>query len=220
MIRPGITTTSLMIAVLLLAAECAPVVKRDLSQVPPGRVGYDDLCGLQDYFDDLSTKSAMPPTIVTATEIEKVRADSPLAGRSRFAFESDYQLAAVRRVLRDNWRRLPEGVETAPRIELEVEWSARSGLRRVVTNRDADLILGPVRSPLPYQVCLSELLFGEPLYRRRRDVLALAPLSPNQFNRPESALPSGGPDGGSGASSTALPTDGGTRRGDGPPGSY
>jgi hypothetical protein len=208
-----------MIAVMLLAVECAPVVNRDLSQVPAGRVGYDDLCGLQDYFDDLSTKSAMPPVIVTATEIEKVRADSPLGGRARFAFETDYQLAAVRRVLRDNWRRLPEGVETAPRIELEVEWSARSGLKRVVTNRDAQLIVGPVRSPLPYQVCLSELLFGEPLYRRRRDVLALAPLSPNQFNRRESAPP-GGPDGGPGGSSTALPTDGGTRGSDGPSGSY
>jgi hypothetical protein len=43
-------------------------------------------------------------------------------------------------------------------------------VRRVVTGIDAELILPDQSFPLPYHVCLSELLFGEPLYHQRREM--------------------------------------------------
>ena len=34
-----------------------PSVQRDLSKMPPGQVGFDDLCGLQSYFDAIAIKN-------------------------------------------------------------------------------------------------------------------------------------------------------------------
>jgi hypothetical protein len=171
------------IGVALTAMRCAPVVKRDLSNIPAGRVGFDDLCGLQTYYDTLATKAETPATVVSSSEIGKMRAGSSLGGRSRFAFQTDFQLRVLRHVLGENWRRLPQAVAGAARIDVEVQWSTKSGLRRVVTNQPAQLLVGKQWFVLPYQVCLSELLFGEPLYRKRREILGLEPL-------PASPLPS------------------------------
>lgn len=160
-------------ALALLAAQCAPAVKRDFSTVPAGRVGFDDMCGLQTYFDRLAMKVGTPPQVVSSKEIQGKGSRS---GLSRFTFEMDSQLQAVRQVLRENWKRLPDELMTARRIEIQVRWSERSGVRRVVTNEDAELTVGDRETSLPYHVCLSELLFGEPLYRQRRVALGLAPL--------------------------------------------
>ena len=37
----------------LVAVGCSIAISRDLSAVPVGQVGFDDMCGLQDYFDAL-----------------------------------------------------------------------------------------------------------------------------------------------------------------------
>ena len=103
------------------------------------------------------------------------------SGRTRFAFQGRAQLAALRRVLDENWARLPPAFLTAPRLDLDVYWSERDGLRRVVSNRDAYLILGSLgdeTADLPYHVCLSELLYGAPLYHQRRDIMGLPPIVP------------------------------------------
>ena len=173
----------------LASVTCGPTLKRDLTKMPVGQVGFDDLCGVQKYFDSLELKEQKPPKLVSSAQLE---GETTRGGRSRFAFETDFQLSVVRRVLDENWRRLPERLASAPRIDLEVKWSDRGGLRRVVTNEDASLIIpkessgkegnakegsqGPEEFDLPYHVCLSELLFGAPIYHQRRDVLGLAPL--------------------------------------------
>jgi hypothetical protein len=158
-----------------LGTQCAPAIKRDLSNLPAGRVGFDDMCGLQTYFDRLAMKIGTPPIVVSSTELQ---GRGQRSGRSRFTFESDFQLQAVRQILTENWRRLPNETASATSVEIDVRWSERSGVRRVVTNEDAELTVGHELLSLPYHVCLSELLFGEPLYRQRRISLGLEPLSP------------------------------------------
>lgn len=177
-LKPAFSRRSLgarWLAVTLVGAACAPAIRRDLSQIPAGRVGFDDLCGVQTYFDRLAMKIGEPPTLVSATEVQGRGLPS---GRSRFRFETELQLQAVRQILAEDWKRLPEDITTATRIDVEVRWAERSGVRRVVTNEDAELTVGGAQSPvpLPYHVCLSELLFGEPLYRQRRVALGLGPL--------------------------------------------
>ena len=71
-------------------------------------------------------------------------------------------------MLQENWRRLPDPVATANKIEIEVKWSEKAGTKRVITDQDAELDVGGEDCALPYHVCLSELLYGEPLYRQRR----------------------------------------------------
>src|SRR5215475_6794595 len=81
---------------------------------------------------------------------------------------TEFQLKELRRVLNENWKSLPEPVAKADRVDIEVHWSEKAGVQRVVTDSDAELIVGRESFALPYQVCLSELLFGAPLYRQRR----------------------------------------------------
>lgn len=202
-----------------MSAACVPIVKRDLSRIPAGQVGFDDMCGLQVYFDDIEARKEAAPALVSSTELETQREGHALRmGRSRFAFEGRAQLATLRRVLDENWARLPEEVVRAPRVDLDVYWSERDGLRRVVSNKDALLVAPPHEVAIPYHVCLSELLYGAPLYHQRRQVMGLPPILP--------ASPDGGqaPSGGASAGpprdgeAPAGPTDGRPRSDAAPPG--
>ena len=161
---------SLGLALSAGVVGCGIVVKRDLAAVPPGQVGFDDMCGLQGYFDALEIQTSRPPRVVSAVDLEAASdgGRTVRGGKERFAFENDFQLKHLRRVLSENWRRLPERLATASEVEIEVKWSEKAGAKRVVTNEEAELSSGGESWSLPYQPCLSELLYGEPLYRQRR----------------------------------------------------
>src|SRR3954470_3304765 len=156
------------VAAIAVGPACGIGIRRDLSTIPPGQVGFDDLCGLQDYFDTLEAKLATPPSLVSAVDMENQANARMQGGKNRFSFETEFQLKQLRRLLDDNWKSLPEPLAKADRIDIEVHWSAKAGVQRVVTDNDAELIVGRESFALPYQVCLSELLFGAPLYRQRR----------------------------------------------------
>jgi hypothetical protein len=153
-----------------IAVACGIGIRRDYSAIPVGQIGFDDLCGLQDYFDTIEAKLAKAPALVNAVDIENQADKRVQGGKNRFAFETEFQLKQLRRVLDDNWSRLPEPLATATRVDIEVHWSEKAGVRRVVTDGEAELTIGRDSFALPYHVCLSELLFGEPLYRQRREM--------------------------------------------------
>src|SRR4051812_7994181 len=163
------STGMLVVGLVVLSVACSIAIRRDLSSVPAGQVGFDDMCGLQEYFDALEIKTSPPPRVVSALDLEGTVGGKPIrGGKERFAFENDFVLKHLRRVLNENWRRLPPGLDTAPKIEIEVRWSEKAGTKRVLTDEDAQLSVGAETYTLPYHVCLSELLYGEPLYRQRR----------------------------------------------------
>jgi len=148
---------------------CGIAIRRDLSTVPPGQVGFDDMCGLQEYFDALEIKSSPPPRVVNALDLEGESGGKPVrGGKETFAFDSEFLLHHLRRVLHENWRRLPDKLDTADRIDVEVKWSEKAGAKRVVTDAPAEVTIGAETFDLPYHPCLSELLYGEPLYKQRR----------------------------------------------------
>lgn len=201
-----------VIGIALLMAQAlgcgATAVKRDLSAIPVGQVGFDDLCGLQEYFDEIAVKTVAPPDLVDGADIEQVsKTTTSRGGRARYAFQTPVQLVTVRRVLDENWKNLPPKLSSAKRIDLAVNWSERSGLHRVANDSKPELFVDGVATPLPYHVCLSELLFGEPLYRQRRNMLGLPPLTPSPSTGPPAPAPS--PDAGAAApaplSSTSAP---------------
>lgn len=165
---------------------CGIGVQRDLSRTPPREVIYDDLCGVQDYHDTLLMNKADPPSVANTNELESTEGKRRSGGRTRFAFEAPYQLQILRRVLKENWKRVPDKIMSADRVELEVRWSEKAGVRRVVTTEDASIGVGRDMESLPYHVCLSELLFGAPLYQTRRQLLGLSPLAP-AVNKPSAA---------------------------------
>jgi hypothetical protein len=156
---------------LVLGVGCGIAVRRDLSAIPAGQVGFDDMCGLQDYFDALEIKTVPPPRVVSALDLEGNKDGKVIhGGQERYAFENDFLLTHLRRVLNENWRRLPEPIENAKSIEIEVRWSEKAGTKRVVTDQPAELTVGKESWELPYHPCLSELLYGAPLYRQRREI--------------------------------------------------
>lgn len=209
LIAPGaVCRLKNVIAIALgsLALGCAgPAVKRDLSAIPVGQVGFDDMCGLQEYFDEIALKMVAPPDLVEGADIEHVaKTATARGGRSRYAFQTPVQLATVRRVLDENWKNLPPKLASAKRIDLAVNWSERAGVNRVANDSKPELYVDGVATPLPYHVCLSELLFGEPLYRQRRNVLGLPPLPPGHPLALPPA-PSPVPAGGTGGAAAPAP---------------
>jgi lambda repressor-like predicted transcriptional regulator len=161
-------------SLLILAVGCGIAIRRDLSAVPAGQVGFDDMCGLQGYFDALEIKTSPAPRVVSALDLEGSSGGKTLrGGKERFAFESDFQLKHLKRVLDENWRRLPEAIAKASEVEIEVRWAEKAGTKRVITSEDAEIAVGAESWSLPYHPCLSELLYGEPLYRQRREMWGL-----------------------------------------------
>jgi hypothetical protein len=161
---------------LATAVGCGIGIGRDLRDVPTQTVVYDDVCKVQDYYDALATKQLNPPAVVSSSEIERTSSTQPAGGITSFAFEEPGQLQALRKVLQENWKGLPDKLLQAPRVEVQVKWAEKAGLRRVVTTEDAQINYDGTTSYLPYHVCLSELLFGAPLYRTRREMLGLPPV--------------------------------------------
>ena len=146
--------------------------------------------------------------MVSALDLEAAPGDGgrpSRGGKERFAFENDFQLKHLRRVLNENWKRLPEQIGNAREIEIEVKWAEKAGAKRVITDEDAQLAAGGESWSLPYQPCLSELLYGEPLYRQRRAMWGL-PLPGRPAAKPVQSSPMPGPDGGT--TDALPPTDG------------
>jgi hypothetical protein len=167
--KPGRALFLLIVISLLAVAACGIVIKRDLSATPQGQVGFDDMCGLQDYFDGLEAKVAREPVVASAVDLEGGDGVKTVrGGKARFVFEGTYLLKNGKRVLTENWQKLPEELDKAEKFDIEVYWAEKAGVRRVVTNQPAELFIGNDSYLLPYHVCLSELLYGAPLYKQRR----------------------------------------------------
>jgi hypothetical protein len=186
---------------VVLGVGCGIAVQRDLSTIPPGQVGFDDMCGLQGYFDALEINTSPPPRLVTALDLEGENAGKAVrGGKERFAFETPFQVKSVKRVLSENWRRLPDQIANATEIEIEVRWSEKAGTKRVLTDQDAELSVGNQSWDLPYHPCLSELLYGDALYRQRRLMWGL----PLPGQAPDGGAPDAAP-----AAAPPAPADGG-----------
>jgi len=157
-----------------LVAACGIGIRRDLGHVPTGRVGYDDLCGLQDYFDILEAKPTKGPKLVLSVGAEG--RGSTTGGRDIWSFRTRLSVKRLRAVLRRNWASLPDELMHARRVRIEVEWVDRAGIKRVVTGKDATISAGASSWSLPPHPCLSELLYGAAIYRERRVTLGLPPI--------------------------------------------
>jgi hypothetical protein len=179
-----------------LGASCGIGVERDLSTLTPAAVVFDDACGLQSYWDDLATTRLSPPAVVFSQDLEKPSENRPRGGRTRFLFETEFQLHHLRRLLAQNWKRVPEEVAKASAVAVQVRWSERAGTRRVVTTEDAELWVGRESWSLPYHACLSDFLFGGALYKTRRELLNLPPPPPSpwvKYDGGADASAAGGP---------------------------
>jgi hypothetical protein len=164
---------SLLLIGVLALSGCGIGIRRDLSAVPASRITMDDRCHLQAYFDRLQDGRTRGPRIVLSVGTGAESGAS--SGRDLWAFDTAFTRRTLRKVLRRNWRNLPPEVANARHLGLEVTWVERAGIRRVVSSREPVLLVGREHDSLPNHPCLSELLYGAPLYRERREMLGLPP---------------------------------------------
>lgn len=164
------------------------------------------MCGLQGYFDALEINTSPPPRVVSALDLEGQNGGRAVrGGTERFAFETPFQLQSLKRVLSENWKRLPDPIANASEIEIEVHWSEKAGTKRVLTDQAAELAVGQESWDLPYQPCLSELLYGQALYRQRRLMWGL----PLPGQPPDGGAPDAAPAAAPAPPAPAKPADGG-----------
>jgi hypothetical protein len=143
---------------------CGISIGRDLREVTPQTVIYDDVCKVQDFHDGVESGAIKALPVVNSSEFTRSSEKDALGGITTFAFETEGQLTLLRRILNENWKNLPEPLMKTSRVELQVKWAEKAGARLVVTTEDPVLTYEGKTRFLPYHICLSELLFGGPLY--------------------------------------------------------
>jgi hypothetical protein len=165
-----------------LGASCGPASRRDLSTVfPQRRITFEDMCRLQDYFDQRRAAGAAPfrATDEQSAETQETEADENGRRRRRTVGEGTYLVSdpaarrQLQRLLADEYDRLPAlrltGQDTVVRVH--VEWWASGRVRRLRPDRPIELTVGDETVSLPFSACVGEFLFGHEVYAMRRRVL-------------------------------------------------
>lgn len=166
-------------ALLVLAASCGPSVRHDLGSVPQSAITFDDMCHLQDYFDQRVDAHAPPLRVFDEMSTETSREERDERGRMRPVVlgEGTYLITTrsdrvrFRRLLRDEYRRLPDdmGITGAEaQVRVRVTWWQAGGIRRVRNDGNVVITRGDDTWTLPPQPCVGEFLFGESAYVMRR----------------------------------------------------
>jgi hypothetical protein len=167
-----------LFAFALLALSCGPAIRRDLGGVMQSAITFDDMCHLQEYFDQRLESHARPLRVVNEQSTETTREERDEHGVMRPVVmgEGTYVLATrtdrvrFRRLLREEYRRLPEMTLTRPEqtVRVKVAWWQAGGIRRIRAGEDVELATGDESWTLPPHPCVGEFLFGEPAYVMRR----------------------------------------------------
>lgn len=151
-------------------------------EIPQQRITYDDMCGLQDHFDQRARAGARPYRVLNELANETEREEPDENGRMRRAVlgEGTYVVSArtdrqrLRQLLRAEYRRLPAMRLTAEEGEVQVRlgWWQSGTIRRVRPDRDVEVTdLSGATFTLPPHPCVGEFLFGDEPYTMRRNIL-------------------------------------------------
>lgn len=170
---------SLPLGLALLTLSCGPGIKHnDLLSIEQRRITYDDMCHLQDYFDQ-RTSGHLPSFRVVnemSTETSRVEADEHGAMRPLVLGEGTYVIAArsdrvrFRQLLREEYRRVPDMAMTGPeaRVQVKVTWWQAGGIRRVRNEGEIEVSVDGREFNFPPHPCVGEFLFGSEAYAMRR----------------------------------------------------
>jgi hypothetical protein len=166
----------------LLGGGCGPATRRDLASVPQQQVTYDDLCHLQDYFDQRATAHTPAFRVMNeqSTETSRVEADEHGRMRPVVLGEGTYRVRdrsdrlRLRQLLREEYRRLPDMRILPPDtvVDVHVSWWQSGTIRRLRPDADVEIVIEGQSYELPFQPCVGEFLFGDEPYTMRRNILA------------------------------------------------
>lgn len=199
-----LSVVSLALAVTAtLGAGCGAASRRDLGAIPQRQITYDDMCHLQDYFDQRAAAHAQPFRAENeqSTETSRVEPDERGQPRRVTLGEGTYRVTdhsdrtRFNRLLHDEYHRLPTQLHlTRPEAEVQVHvgWWQSGTIRRLRPDLDIDLTVNGETHSLPFNPCVGEFLFGDAPYAMRRNVLD-AERARAHGEIPRQYLPDGGP---------------------------
>ncbi|MBI5514644.1 MAG: hypothetical protein HY909_12790 [Deltaproteobacteria bacterium] len=174
--------TRFLYYVLLGALGCGPGARRDLASVPLRQITYDDMCGLQDHFDQRATAHAGAFRAANEQSTETSREEPDEHGRPRRVVLGDgtYLIAErsdrarLRQLLREEFRRLPELhiLRRGADVRVHLGWVQTGALRRARSDVPMEVIVDGEATELPAHPCVGEFLFGDEAYTMRRNIMA------------------------------------------------
>jgi hypothetical protein len=175
-------SSSVVSLALLGALGCGPAARRDLASIPLRQITYDDMCGLQDHFDQRATAHAGAFRAMSEQSTETTREEPDEHGRPRRVVLGDgtyliaerSDLVRLRQLLRDEYRRLPELhlLRRGADVRLHVGWVQTGALRRARSDIPLEVTVDGETTELPAHPCVGEFLFGDDAYTMRRNIVA------------------------------------------------
>jgi hypothetical protein len=170
---------SFALVAIALAASCGPAVRHDLGSVPQSAITFDDMCHLQEYFDQRVDAHAPPLRVVDEMSTETSREERDERGQMRpvVVGEGTYLVATrfdrvrFRRMLHSEYRRLPDDMSLTAdeaQVRVRVTWWQAGGIRRIRNDGNVVISRGERSWTLPPHPCVGEFLFGERAYVMRR----------------------------------------------------
>lgn len=156
-------------------------MRRDLTTVRQQQVTYDDLCHLQDYFDQRAAAHAQPFRVTNEQSLETSRLEADEHGQMRpvTVGEGTYQIRdrgdrlRLRQLLREEYRRLPD-MRLLPHdtvVNVHASWWQSGTIRRLRPDTEVEITVGGESYEFPYQPCVGEFLWGDNAYTMRRNVV-------------------------------------------------
>jgi hypothetical protein len=159
---------------------CGPASKRDLSNIPQREITFNDLCHLQDYFDQRnaaghsqfrSRNEQISETAETEPD-EFGQASRRITGSGEYIVTQRSSQRRLRRLLDEEYVRLPAlQISPGERVILRVEWWQSGRIRRLRPDRDIEVQTRQGSYRLPFNPCVGEFLFGAEAYAMRRYAL-------------------------------------------------
>ncbi len=168
-------------ALCAFALGCGPTIRRTLPTNDQRHITYEDLCHLQDWYDQRARGHAAPLRVVDEQSTETSDRAPDEHGRLRHVAlgEGTYLVASrddrVRfdRLLRDEYADLPAlnlvGPET--RVRVHVAFWQTGSIRRIRPDVEVRLEVDGTSTELPSHPCVGEFLFGAQAYAMRHNVL-------------------------------------------------
>jgi len=185
-----------------IVTGCGPASRRDFSGFPQRRITYEDMCSLQNFFDERNSSHG---SIISATEAEdstETQDTEPdengtmrraVLGEGTYTIRDRRVRRRLRQLLSEEYERIPEltigGQESDRSVKLRVGWWASGQMRRL--RPDQEITVTDERGNtvnLPFNPCVGEFLFGSNVYALRRQFFSADNARARGELPPESAV--------------------------------
>ena len=161
---------------------CGPTVRHALPTNDQRHITYEDLCRLQDWYDQRVAAHTPPFRVMNEQSTETADRAPDENGRLRHVAlgEGTYLIAGredrIRfdRLLRDEYSDLPPLALTAPEgnVQVHVSFWQTGSIRRIRPDVEVTLEFDGHSHELPSHPCVGEFLFGTQAYAMRHNVIS------------------------------------------------